>query len=250
MSGHNKWSTIKRKKGALDAKRSKMFSRIIKEMMVAVKDGGPDPDSNPRLRLAINNAKGVNMPKENIQRAINKADQDKNGLQEMTFEGYGPGGVAIFVEALTDNNNRTVSTIRSIYTKKGGSMGTNGSLSFLFDRKGVFTIPIANVKNMEEFELEVIDSGAEDIDVSDESIEMITAMEDFGRMMKKLEELGVEVENAELRRIPNDLKTVDVSVGLKLLRLIDDFEENDDVQSVYHNLELTEELMAAMEAAE
>jgi len=250
MSGHNKWSTIKRKKGALDAKRSKMFSRIIKEMMVAVKDGGPDPDSNPRLRLAINNAKGVNMPKENIQRAINKADQDKNGLQEMTFEGYGPGGVAIFVEALTDNNNRTVSTIRSIYTKKGGSMGTNGSLSFLFDRKGVFTIPIANVKNMEEFELEVIDSGAEDIDVSDESIEMITAMEDFGRMMKKLEELGVEVENAELRRIPNDLKTVDVAVGLKLLRLIDDFEENDDVQSVYHNLELTEELMAAMEAAE
>ncbi|HUX53028.1 MAG TPA: YebC/PmpR family DNA-binding transcriptional regulator [Williamwhitmania sp.] len=250
MSGHNKWSTIKRKKGALDAKRSKMFSRIIKEMMVAVKESGPDPDANPRLRVAINNAKGVNMPKENIQRAINKADQDKNSLQEMTFEGYGPGGVAIFVEALTDNSNRTVSTIRSIYTKKGGSMGTNGSLSFLFDRKGVFTIPVANVKSMEEFELEVIDGGAEDIDVNEETIEVITAMEDFGRMQKKLEELGVEVENAELRRIPNDLKTVDVSTGLKLLRLVDDFEENDDVQYVFHNLELTEELMAAMEAAE
>lgn len=250
MSGHNKWSTIKRKKGALDAKRSKMFSRIIKEMMVAVKESGPDPDSNPRLRVAINNAKGVNMPKENIQRAISKADQDKNSLQEMTFEGYGPGGVAIFVEALTDNSNRTVSTIRSIYTKKGGSMGTNGSLSFLFDRKGVFTIPTANVKNMEEFELEVIDGGAEDIDVNEDTIEVITAMEDFGRMQKKLEELGVEVENAELRRIPNDLKTVDVSTGLKLLRLVDDFEENDDVQYVFHNLELTEELMTAMEAAD
>ncbi|HUW07481.1 MAG TPA: YebC/PmpR family DNA-binding transcriptional regulator [Williamwhitmania sp.] len=250
MSGHNKWSTIKRKKGALDAKRSKMFSRIIKEMMVAVKESGPDPDSNPRLRVAINNAKGVNMPKENIQRAISKADQDKNSLQEMTFEGYGPGGVAIFVEALTDNSNRTVSTIRSIYTKKGGNMGTNGSLSFLFDRKGVFTIPVANVKNMEGFELEVIDGGAEDIDVNEETIEVTTAMEDFGRMQKKLEELGVEVENAELRRIPNDLKTVDVSTGLKLLRLVDDFEENDDVQYVFHNLELTEELMTAMEAAE
>lgn len=250
MSGHNKWSTIKRKKGALDAKRSKMFSRIIKEMMVAVKEGGPDPDSNPRLRLAINNAKGVNMPKDNIQRAINKADQDKTGLQEMTFEGYGPGGVAIFVEALTDNNNRTVSTIRSIFTKKGGSMGTNGSLSFLFDRKGVFTIPAANVKSMEEFELEVIDGGAEDIDVNEDTIEVITAMEDFGRMQKKLEELGVEVENAELRRIPNDMKTLDVQQGLKLLRLVEDFEDNDDVQAVYHNLELTEELMAAMEAAD
>ena len=248
MSGHNKWSTIKRKKGAADAKRSKMFSRIIKEMMVAVKDGGPDPETNAKLRLCINNAKGVNMPKDNIQRAITKADQEKTGIQELTFEGYAAGGVAIFIETLTDNNNRTVSFIRALFTKKGGSLGTNGSLSFLFDRKGVFTIPVANVKSMDDFEMGAIDGGAEEIEVNDDTIEVTVAMEDFGRMQKTLESMGIEVENAELRRIPNDLKQVDVHTAMKTLRLIEDFEENDDVQAVYHNMELTEEIMAAMEA--
>ena len=158
MSGHSKWSTIKRKKGAADAKRSKIFSKIVKEIQVSVREGGADQDANPRLRLALQNAKGANMPKDNISRAISKASSDGANYQEVAFEGYGPGGVAIFVECLTDNNNRTVSQIRSIFTRRGGSLGTNGSLSFLFDRKGVFTIPKKGL-NPEEFELEIIDAG-------------------------------------------------------------------------------------------
>ena len=143
MSGHNKWSTIKRKKGALDSKRSKIFSKIIKDITVAVKEGGPDPDSNARLRLAVANAKGANMPKDTLQRAINKAgDKSTAALQELTFECYAPHGIAVFVECLTDNNNRSVAAVRSIFNKFGGTMGTNGSLSFIFQRKGVFQIAI------------------------------------------------------------------------------------------------------------
>jgi YebC/PmpR family DNA-binding regulatory protein len=251
MSGHNKWSTIKRKKGALDAKRSKIFSRIIKEIAVAVKESGPDPEGNPRLRLAINNAKGVNMPKENIQRAINKADKEGDSLQEITFEGYGPEGVPIFIECLTDNNNRTISAIRSIFSKRGGSLGTNGSLGFLFDRKGVFTIAKEALKDgIDEIELELIDAGAEDIEIGEETILVYTALTDFGRMQKKLEELGVEAENAGLQRIPNDYKKIEPQIALKVLRLVEEFEDNDDVQNVYHNIEMTDELMAAMEASE
>ncbi|BDX37215.1 putative transcriptional regulatory protein [Tenuifilaceae bacterium CYCD] len=246
MSGHNKWSTIKRKKGALDAKRSKEFSRIIKEITVAVKESGGDPDGNPRLRMAINNAKGVNMPKDNIQRAISKAEKDPDNLAELTFEGYGPGGIAIFIECLTDNNNRTISAIRSTLTKKGGSLGTNGSLAFLFERKGIFTIKKEMAK-LEDIELDLIDSGAQDIDDNGDAYVVTTAMEDFGKMNKKLEELKVEVENASLQRIPNDFKTTDTSTALKLLRLVDEIEDNDDVQNVYHNLEITDEVMAAME---
>ncbi len=246
MSGHNKWSTIKRKKGALDAKRSQAFSRIIKEITVAVKESGGDPDGNPRLRMAINNAKGVNMPKDNIQRAIAKAEKDPDNLMELTFEGYGPGGVALFIECLTDNNNRTVSAIRTILTKKGGSLGTNGSLAFIFERKGIFTIKKEKV-NLDDIELDLIDSGAQNIEDNGDSYIVTTALEDFGRMNKKLEELKVEVENASLQRIPNDYKTTDTSTALKLLRIVDDIEDNDDVQSVYHNLEITDEVMAAME---
>lgn len=251
MSGHNKWSTIKRKKGAIDAKRSKIFSRITKEIAVAVKEGGSDPEMNPRLRLAVNNAKGVNMPKDNILRAISKADKDGEALQEMTFEGYGPEGVPIFVECLSDNNNRTISAIRSIFTKRGGSLGNNGSLSFLFERKGVFTIPTINVKiDKDELELELIDAGAEDIEENDDTIVVYTAMTDFGRMQKKLDELGIEIENASLQRIPNDYKKLEPQIALKVLRLIDEFEDNDDVQNVYHNIEMTDELLKAIEESE
>lgn len=246
MSGHNKWSTIKRKKGALDAKRSKEFSRIIKEITVAVKEGGADPDGNPRLRLAINNAKGVNMPKDNITRAITKAEKDPENLMELTFEGYAPGGIAIFIECLTDNNNRTVSAIRSMFSKKGGNLGTNGSLAFLFDRKGVFTISNEKAK-LDDIELDLIDAGAQEIEPGDEAFTVTTAMEDFGRMNKKLEELGIEVENASLQRVPNDTKTLDTATALKVLRMVDDFEDNDDVQNVYHNLEITDEIAEAME---
>lgn len=246
MSGHSKWSTIKRKKGAADAKRSKIFSRLVKEIQVAVRESGSDPESNPRLRVAIQNAKGVNMPKDNIERAISKADSDGANLETVTFEGYAVGGVAIFVECLTDNNNRTVSNVRSIFNKRNGSLGTNGSLSFLFERKGVFEIPKGDF-DMDNFELELIDAGAEDIEVEDDMITVTTALEDFGSVQKKLEELKIEPEKSELVRIPNSMKTVDVETGLQVLRTIDAFEDDDDVQNVYHNMEITPELEQAMD---
>ena len=251
MSGHNKWSTIKRKKGAADAKRSKAFSRVLKEITIAVKEGGSDINGNPRLRVAVNNAKGINMPKDNIERAINKAEKEPENLQELTFEGYGPGGVAIFIECLSDNNNRTVSNIRSIFTKRNGSLGTNGSLSFLFAQKGVFELNPEDVAakglDDEALEMELIEGGAEDIGREEDNITVRTALEDFGTMQKRLEELGITPKNAELQRIPNDLKVLEVDEALKVFRLVREFEDNDDVQSVYHNLEMTDELAAALE---
>ena len=246
MSGHSKWSTIKRKKGAADSKRSKIFSRIVKEIQIATKEGGGEEENNPRLRMAILNAKGVNMPKENILRAINKASSEGANLQEVTFEGYAPGGVALFIECLTDNNNRTVSNVRSLFTKRGGNLGTNGSLSFIFERKGIITIPKGKL-NPDEFELEIIDAGAEDISDEGDLYEISTSMEDFGKVRRKLEEMKIEFENASLQRIPNDLKKLSKEEALKVLRIIDEFEEDDDVQNVYHNIELTDEIMTAME---
>ena len=246
MSGHSKWSTIKRKKGAADAKRSKIFSKIVKEIQVAVKEGGPDESTNPRLRMALQNAKGANMPKDNLTRAINKASNDGANFQEIGFEGYGPGGVAVFIECLSDNNNRTVGVIRSIFTKRAGSLGTNGSLSFLFDRKGVFTVPKGEL-DPDEFELEIIDAGVEDIEEESDVFIITTALEDFGSVQKKLEELEVEPENSELQRIPNDTKEIDTPTALQFLRMIEDFEDDDDVQNVYHNLEMTRDLMDVLE---
>ncbi len=247
MSGHNKWSTIKRKKGALDAKRSKIFSRINKEITVAVKEGGPDPDGNPRLRLAIANAKGASMPKDNITRAINKgAEKDGANYHEVTYEGYAPNAIAVYIECTTDNVQRTVSNIRSYFNKFGGNLGTNGSLAFLFDRKGVFTIPKGNI-DMDEFEMEVIDAGAEDIQVEEDTITITTAMEDFGVMIKKLEEMKIEPENAELQRIPKETIKLDKESARKTMRLLDFFEEDDDVSNVFHNLEFTDELMEELE---
>jgi len=243
MSGHNKWSTIKRKKGATDSKRSKIFSRIIKEINIAVKEGGPDSDGNPKLRLAIANAKGANMPKENVSRAISKAsDKDASNYSEVTYEGYAPNGVAIYIECATDNVQRTVSNIRSYFNKHGGNLGTNGSLSFIFDRKGVFRIPKGTI-DVDEFEMEVIDAGAEDIVYEDDTIVVYTELESFGSMLKKLEEMKLEVESAELQRLPKTFVTLDKDAAQKVLKLVDIFEDDDDVQSVYHNLELTDELM-------
>jgi len=247
MSGHSKWSTIKRKKGAADAKRSKIFSRIVKEIDVSVKEGGPDPEANPRLRLAIANARGVNMPRDNIERAINKADRDPSNLQEVTFEGYAPNGVAVFIECLTDNHLRTVGSIRSIFNKRGGNLGTNGSVAFLFDRKGIITVPAEKIDDSESFELEVIDAGAEDIEVNEKVYYITTSMEDFGRVRKRIEEMGIEAENAELRRIPNDVKQLDVDSAVRVLKIIEEFEDNDDVQNVFHNLDVTDEVAGAME---
>jgi YebC/PmpR family DNA-binding regulatory protein len=246
MSGHSKWSTIKRKKGALDAKRGKIFSRIVKEIHMAVKESGPSPEHNPRLRLAIQNAKGANMPKDNVDRAINKATNEGGNLQEVSYEGYGPGGVGIFIECLTDNNTRTVANIRAIFNKRGGNLGTNGSLAFIFERKGVFTVPKANL-DPESFELDIIDAGVEDIELTDDVFMITCAVEDFGRVQKKLDEMGVKIENAQLQRIPNDTKKLDLDSAQRVLRMIEEFEEVDDVQNVYHNLEMTDELMNAME---
>jgi len=246
MSGHSKWSTIKRKKGALDAKKGKIFSRIVKEIQIAVKESGPALENNPRLRLAVQNAKGANMPKDNVDRAINKATNEGANLQEVTFEGYAPHGIAVFIECLTDNNQRSVGNIRAIFNKRNGNLGTNGSLAFIFERKGVFTVPRGNI-NPEEFELEIIDAGVEDIELNEDFFEITCAVEDFGKVQKKLDEMGVKIENAQLQRIPGDTKKLDLDAAQKVLKIIEEFEDLDDVQYVYHNLEMTDELMNAME---
>ena len=245
MSGHSKWSTIKRKKGAADQKRSKIFSRIIKEISVAVKDGGSDPEGNPRLRLALNNARGANMPKDNIQRALSKA-KDTEALHEITYEGYAPGGIAIFVECLTDNPQRTVASIRSIFNKRGGSLGTNGSVAFMFDRKGVIRIPKGKL-DADELQLEMIDAGMEDFEEQEDVFEIITPLEGFASVQKRLEEMKIEVENAELQRIPVETKTLDAESGVKVLKIVELFEDDDDVQNVFHNMEVTDEMIEKMD---
>lgn len=246
MSGHSKWSTIKRKKGAADAKRSKIFSKLVKDIYIAVKEGGNDPDSNPRLRLAITNAKGVSMPKDNIIRAIKKGeDKDASNFEELTYEGYAPHGIAVFLECTTDNQSRTIANVRAIFNKFNGSLGKNGSVTFLFDRKGVFQFPVGD-RDVEELELELIDAGAEEFEVEDGQLNITTAMDDFGNMMKKLEELGIEPELAELQRIPVNTEKLSLDHSKSVLKVIDAFEEDEDVANVYHNLEMTEELEQAL----
>lgn len=249
MAGHSKWANIKHRKGAQDKKRAKQFTRAIKEISVAVKDGGgPGPEANPALRNAISNAKGVNMPKDTIERAIKKASgAEADNFELVTFEGYGPNGIAFFIECTTDNTNRTVASVRSIFSKNGGSLGTNGSLEFLFDRKGVFTIDRETIaQSMEEFELELIEGGATTIEKEEDNIYVYTDFTDFGTMNAKLEEMDIEPKNAELQRIPVNSVELPVEDAKKILQLVDKFEEDDDVQNVYHNLKLTDELLEAM----
>ncbi len=245
MSGHIKWSTIKRKKGALDAKRGKLFTKLIKEIAIAVKEGGSgDPLNNPRLRLAVQNAKGANMPKDNIERTIKKASgADASHYEEVFYEGYGSHGVAVFVECLTDNLNRTVSAVRALFNKYGGSLGTKGSLEFIFDRKGVFTFHVPENFNEEEFELELIDAGAEDIEIDDDYVNVTTSMEDFGKVNKKLEEMNIETETAELQRIPKTTIALNNEALIQVMKFIEAIEDNDDVQKVYHNIEIKESQM-------
>jgi YebC/PmpR family DNA-binding regulatory protein len=248
MSGHNKWSTIKRKKGAIDAKRSKIFSKLSKEITIAVKEGGGhDPDYNSKLRIAVQNAKGVNMPKDNIERAIKKGDLDGASFVASSFEGYGAHGIAIFVECLSDNNNRVVSNVRSIFNKYNGTLGTNGSLSFLFDRKGVFEFEKTPAMNFDELEMEFIEAGAEDIDVYENNVTITCALEDFGNINKKFEELKIIPSSAELLRIPNDTKELTIDGAKSVMKLVDALEDDDDVQKVFHNLEMTDELADALD---
>jgi len=247
MSGHSKWSTIKRKKGAKDAARSKVFSKLIKEIQIAARMGGGDPDANPRLRLAIQNGKTENLPKENIERAIKKATGgESDNYEEIVYEGYAPHGVAIMVECLTDNNNRTVANIRSYFNKYSGSLGKTGSLEYVFDQKGVFVIKKGKIK-LDDIELDLIDAGAEDIEVDEDEVTIYCTREDFGKMQKKIEELNLDLENAGLKRIAKDTKTLSVSEFQSVMKMIDLLENDDDIQNVYHNIELTEELIASID---
>lgn len=248
MAGHSKWKNIQHRKGAQDAKRGKMFSKLIKEITVAVKTGGgDDPDSNPRLRAAIQNAKAVSVPKDNIERAIKKAMGNQSGdIIEVTFEGYGPDGIAVFVECATDNNTRTVSAVRSYFNKVGGSMGKDGCLQFIFDHKGIFTIQAEGLDE-DEFTMEMIDAGAEDVEFEEGFYTVTSAMEDFGSIQKKLFELKIEPTEASLQRIPTTTKKITPEVFKKLMKLIDTLEDDDDVQKVYHNVEFDEDLMATLE---
>ena len=244
MAGHSKWANIKHRKGAQDAKRGKIFTKLIKEITVASKEGGPDPTTNPRLRLAIQNAKGQNMPKDTIERAINKGQgSDAANYEELTYEGYASNGVAVFVECSTDNINRTVSNVRAIFTKNGGSLGKNGSVEFLFERKGVFNFPLLENTDLEELELEMIDGGAEELEIDEERVTVTCAMEEFGNLQSKLDDLNIEPETAELQRIPTTTVTLDNEGFQKVMKAIDLLEDDDDVQKVFHNLEITEEQM-------
>ncbi|MFD1094533.1 YebC/PmpR family DNA-binding transcriptional regulator [Salegentibacter chungangensis] len=250
MAGHSKWANIKHRKGAQDKKRAKQFTRAIKEISVAVKEGGgPDPESNPGLRNAISNAKGVNMPKDTIERAIKKASgADADNYETVTFEGYGPNGIAFFIECTTDNTNRTVASVRSIFSKNGGNLGTNGSLEFLFDKKGVFVLEREKIEmDLEELELELIEGGATTIEKEEDLITVYTEFNDFGLMSSKLEELGLEPKNSEVQRIPMNTVELPVEDAKKILDLVEKFEDDDDVQNVFHNLEISDELVDAME---
>jgi len=243
MAGHSKWANIRHRKGAQDAKRGKIFSKLIKEISVAVKAGGPDADSNPRLRLALQNCRGQNMPKDNIERAINKASgADGTSYVEVTFEGYGPDGVAVFVESATDNNTRTVGNVRSFFRKYGGNLGKDGCLEFVFDRKGIFTIEQGELDE-DDFTMEMIDVGAEDVEFEEGIITVTTAMEDFGGVQKKLTELEIEPKEAGLQRIPTTTKEISAPAWETLSKLLDVLEDDDDVQKVYHNVEFDESIM-------
>jgi len=241
MAGHSKWANIKHRKGAQDARRGKIFTKLIKEISVAAKEGGAEIENNPRLRLAIQNAKGQNMPKENIDRAIKKAvGSDATNYIEITYEGYGSNGVAVFVECMTDNQNRTVSNVRAAFSKNGGSLATNGSVEYLFERKGIFSLAKPAGIDMDDLTLELIDGGAEDVEAVEDYINVSCALEDFGAMQKKFEALKMEPENAELQRIPTTTVALDDEAFKKVMKLIDTLEDDDDVQKVYHNIEATD----------
>lgn len=247
MAGHSKWANIKHKKAREDAKRSKAFTKHIREITVAARDGGGDPDSNPRLALAIENAKAVNLPKDNIERAIKKGtgelDDGSANYEEVTYEGYGPGGIAYFIEATSNNLNRTVGEIRHLFTKHGGNLGTDGSVAYLFDQKGSIKVN-SNGVDEEEFMLMAIDAGAEDVVIVDVFFEIFTAREDLFTVRKNLEEQGVDIESAELVRIPMTEIAADPDTAKKNLNLMDKFDDNDDVSNIFTNMKLDDETLA------
>ena len=247
MSGHSKWASIKHKKGAADAKRGKIFTKIIKEITVAARLGGGAPDGNPRLRTAILNAKSNNMPADNGTRAIKKGTGELEGVhyEETTYEGYGPGGAAIFLEAMTDNKNRTVSEIRAALGKAGGNLGETGCVGWMFEKKGRITVK-TDAKSEDDLMELAIDAGADDMQTVDDHYEITTAVENFETVRKALEEAGVPMDTAELTRIPQNTVLLDEKKGKALLKLMDILEDHDDIQKAYSNFEIPDDVMATI----
>jgi len=245
MSGHNKWSTIKHKKGAADAKRGKVFTRIIKEMTIAARLGGGDAEGNPRLRAAIAEAKANNMPKDNIERAIKRGTGEIEGAayEEVTYEGYGPGGVAIMVEALTDNTNRTTPEIRHIFEKNGGNLGTPGSVRFQFEKKGYFAIEKSAVGEDKLMEL-ALEAGADDLQTDDpDAYEVVASPESFEAVRQALEKSRIPTLEAKLGMIPSNYVKIDDNKSKQMMRLMEMLDDHDDVQNVWSNFDIPEEMM-------
>ena len=249
MSGHSKWSTIKRKKGALDAKRGKIFTKLIKEITIAARLGGGDPDGNPRLRTAIQTAKGANMPQDNIARAIAKGTGDLEGVnyEECAYEGYGPNGVAILISVLTDNRNRTGAEIRHILTKNNGTMAEPNAVAWNFEKKGLFLVPQESVDEETLMEL-ALEAGAEDFESTDEFFEIHTSPDMFESVRGALEQSGIPTESAELAMLPKSTVKLEGKEAEQMLRLMEALEDNDDVQNVYANFDIPEEQMAEASA--
>ena len=250
MSGHSKWATIKRKKGAADAKRGQVFTRLTREIVMAAREGGGDIDSNFRLRLAVEKARAQNMPKENIERALKRGTgESKEGevFEEVSYEGYGPKGVALVIQCVTENRNRTVAEIRHLLTRVGGNLGEAGSVAWQFKRVAYFSLPKEGNDFDKIFEL-AVDGGADDVTQDEEYIEIISPVDHFKTLSNKLRDAGIQPEEAELRMIPNQLMDMDVEGTLQVMRAIESIEELDDVQAVFSNLNITAEAMASLEA--
>ena len=249
MSGHSKWSTIKRKKGAEDAKRGKIFTKIIREITVSARQGGGDPDSNPRLRAAITAAKAANMPSDNLKRAIQRGTGELPGVsyEEVSYEGYGPGGVAVMLECLTDNKNRTTPEVRHLFTKSGGNLGENGSVSWLFTRRGLILIP-RNDELDEDRVMEIaLEAGAEDLDTEDpDYFRVFTAADELHQVKEGIESAGLEVENAEFDMEPSTTVKLEGKKAQQMIRLMEAFEDHDDVQHVWANFEMDDELLESL----
>ena len=247
MSGHSKWSTIKRKKGAEDAKRGKIFTRVAREITVAAREGGGDPGTNAALRLAIDKARAANMPKDNIERAIKRGTGELEGgqLEEVIYEGYAPHGVALLVKCLTDNRNRTLSEVRRIFNHSGGNLAEAGAVAWMFDTKGYLTVARDNLDPDDIFMM-AIDAGAEDIEVSDDFVEVYTLPSDLHAVREGLIGSGLTVEEAELSQVPKTMMTLGEKETLQIMNMVESLEELDDVQQVYSNLDISEEILATV----
>ena len=244
MSGHSKWSQIKRSKGVLDAKRGQMFTKLAREIIIAVRQGGPDPEGNARLRLAIQKARDSNMPLDNIDRAIKRGSGTAEGmiLQEFNMEGYGPSGVAIMLEVVSDNRNRTVQEVRNAFVRGGGNLAENGAVSWMFDNRGIITVQAEEV-DPDELGLQAIDAGAEDVRVDKQFIEVYTTPKDLETVRKALEQKGNKISSAEVQMVPKTTVNLDEEAALKALKLIDKLEDLDDVQHVYSNADFSDAVL-------